>query len=172
MLKIVITGPESSGKTTLTQQLSKILDIEWHPEYARAYLDTLGRSYVQADLAKMVKYISSSIQKMEDEKNTSVLLLDTYLLVFQIWSTYKYGNCEDYILNQVTNHPPDLYLLCTPDIPWAPDPQRENPNDRDELFNIYEATIKGSKVPYVRIQGTSKERLDTAQAAVNQLLSS
>ena len=47
---ITIVGPESSGKTTLARQLAADLGCPWVPEYAREYLDGLGRTYEEDDL--------------------------------------------------------------------------------------------------------------------------
>ncbi len=159
MKKIVVTGPESSGKTTLVKDIEAKVDLHAVPEYARIYIDALDRPYVKEDLEKI------AIGQLELErslriKNHKILLFDTDLLTLKIWSEYKYGCCISYITEQLNKNLPDLYLLTSPDIPWEPDPQRENPVDRKELFEIYKQEIIRLKVPYEVIKGDPTERLD------------
>ncbi len=159
MKKIVVTGPESSGKTTLVKDIEANVDLHAVPEYARIYIDQLDRPYVKEDLEKI------AMGQMESErslriKNNKILLCDTDLLTLKIWSEYKYGCCISYITEQLNKNLPDLYLLTSPDIPWEPDPQRENPLDRDEFFEIYRQQINALKVPYQIMKGDQTKRLD------------
>ena len=136
MLKIIITGPESSGKTTLCKALSKHFNLPFSKEYAREYLEKLNRNYNQDDLLKIAK------GQLKSEQNTQ--LLDTDLITIKIWSEYKYGSCDNWILDQIEKQKTEkrIYLLCKPDIPWEADPLRENPNDREELFEIYKKELE------------------------------
>ena len=124
MLKIIITGPESSGKTALCKALSKHFNLPFSKEYAREYLNNLGRQYCQSDLKEIAK------RQLKSEQNTQ--LLDTDLITIKIWSEYKYGRCDKWILDQIEKQKTEkrFYLLCRPDIPWQRDKQRENPSDR------------------------------------------
>ena len=135
MLKVIIPGPESSGKTTLYNALIKRFNLSGAKEYAREYLNGLNRDYNQADLLKIAKGQFLAEQKAQ--------ILDTDLITIKIWSNYKYGNCDSWILSKINQQKSErrYYLLCTPDIPWRKDPQRENPNDRDILFKIYKKEL-------------------------------
>ena len=124
MLKIITTGPESSGKTTLCKALFQHFNIPFTKEFARFYINKLEREYTQNDLLSIAK------GQLESELNSQ--LLDTDLITIKIWSEYKYGNCDKWILTQIEKQKSEkrFYLLCKPDIPWQTDNQRENPNDR------------------------------------------
>ena len=131
MHKIIVTGPESSGKTTLCKNLSEHFKIPFAKEYARIFLDELDRNYTQSNLLKIAG------GQLKSEQNTQ--LLDTDLITIKIWSEYKYGRCDKWILTQIEKQKTEkrFYLLCKPDIPWQADKQRENPNNREELFEPY-----------------------------------
>ena len=135
MAKIIVTGPESCGKTTLSQALSNHFRIPFSKEYAREYLQELGRDYSQEDLITIAK------KQLEFEQD--IQLLDTDLITIKIWSNYKYGSCDKWILEQIETQKSEkrFYLLCSPDIPWQADKQRENPNNREELFEIYKQEL-------------------------------
>ena len=134
--KIIITGPESSGKTTLCQQLSNHFNIPFTQEFARLYIDSLDRDYIINDLLSIAK------QQLKSEFKSQ--LLDTDLITIKIWSEYKYGRCDKWILDEIEKQKSEkrFYILCSPDIPWQTDNQRENPNDRKELFEIYKKELE------------------------------
>ena len=150
MLKIIVTGPESSGKTTLCKALSKHFNLPFAKEYARGFLDELGRNYKQDDLLEIAK------GQLLSEHNTQIL--DTDLITIKIWSEYKYGSCNKWILNQIKKQKSEnrFYILCNPDIPWEADPQRENPNDREELFEIYKKEIASLGHNYFIVEGENR----------------
>jgi|TARA_B110000914_G_scaffold223546_1_gene239255 nicotinamide riboside kinase len=150
MHKIIVTGPESSGKTTLCKALSKHFEFSFSKEYARKYLDTLNRDYNQNDLLK--------IAKGQLQAENGMQLLDTDLITIKIWSKYKYGSCDKWILNQIEKQRSEkrFYLLCKPDIPWEADPQRENPNDREELFEIYKKELENLSHNYYIVAGENR----------------
>ena len=150
MLKIIVTGPESSGKTTLCRALSEHFKIPYSEEFARGFLDQLGRNYKKDDLLKIAK------RQLNSEQNTQ--LLDTDLITIKIWTKYKYGSCDKWILAQIEKQKSEnrFYLLCKPDIPWKADPQRENPNDREELFEIYKKEIESLGHDYFIVEGENR----------------
>ncbi|MEM8969377.1 MAG: ATP-binding protein [Bacteroidota bacterium] len=168
MIKVVTTGPESSGKTTLAKALAKYYQVAWVSEYSRDYLNDLGRDYQEKDLLEIAK---GQIQR-EDEASKDkpdLLICDTSLVVIEVWGEYCYGRCHPWILEQIEQRPVDLYLLCVPDIPWEADPLRENPTDRDELFKFYERALVGK--PNLIIQGNPSARLAQATNTIDRLLS-
>lgn len=167
MLKIVVTGPESSGKTTLAQALAAHYQVPWVAEYARTYIEKLTQAYQEADLLA----IAQGQAQREDEvtqKNPRLLIYDTSLLVISVWSHYRYGRCHPWIAEQLAQRPVDHYLLCYPDLTWQPDPQRENPNDRPALFARYEEALR--EKPHTIVSGQGSARLDTATNAIDRLL--
>ena len=150
MTKIIVTGPESSGKTTLCNALSKHFNLPFSKEYAREYLEKLNSNYTQDDLLK--------IAKGQLQTENGLQLLDTDLITLKIWSEYKYGSCDNWILTQIEKQKPEnrFYLLCSPDIPWQADKQRENPNDRDSLFEIYKQELNDLGHKYFIVEGEDR----------------
>lgn len=169
MLRIVLTGSESTGKTTLASQLAAHFDTVWAPEFARQYLNDLGRPYQAFDLLEIAK----GQVALEDEfvkKASRLLFLDTSLEVLKIWSEYRYGNCHPWILEQLQLRLPDLYLLCQPDLPWEFDPLRENPHDRAALYERYRQTLAALGTPVFEVKGIGNERFEQAVQAVELFL--
>ena len=154
---IVITGPESSGKTTLTKALAKALKTGYTEEYSREYLNS-NSNYKQEDLLKIAQ---GQLQKEKANPNP-IAIHDTDLITIKIWSEYKYNQCNPWITEKIEQQKSKnrLYLICKPDIPWQADPLRENPNNRAELFEIYLSEIQNTKHPYFVIEG--EERLQQA----------
>jgi len=163
MHKIIVTGPESSGKTTLCKNLSEHFKIPFAKEYARGFLDQLERNYTQSDLLKIAG------RQLNSEENTQ--LLDTDLITIKIWSEYKYGSCDKWILDQIEKQKTEkrFYLLCKPDIPWEADKQRENPNDRAELFEIYKTELENLDHNYFIVEG--KDRIQKTISKISNLIS-
>ncbi|MEO6036915.1 MAG: ATP-binding protein [Saprospiraceae bacterium] len=169
IFKIVVTGPESSGKTTLAQALASALGSPCVPEFARAYLEHLGRPYDYNDL----KMIALGQKTWEDwftrsynllsppplHSSNPPLILDTDWTVIRIWEYYKYGTT-----GITTPLPPlaPLYLLCSPDFDWQPDPLREHPNERTALFRLYLDLLQTSGANFQVLKGAPETRLQTA----------
>ena len=162
---VVVTGPESCGKTTLAKQLADRLEAPLVNEAARDYLQNKD-SYQKSDLLRIAKLQNA----MEQEKavlSTDKLVCDTDLLVILIWSEFKYGRCDPWIREtfencfnekSLTRH----YVLCAPNIPWQKDRLRENPHNREELFAVYLKKLKDYKLQHSVVSGSSKERLKQA----------
>ena len=168
MLKIIVTGPESSGKTTLCKALSAHFKIPFIEEYAREFLDELGRDYKKDDLLEIAK------GQLENEQTTTnkhqLSLYDTDLITMKIWSIYKYKNCHPFILNHIEKQKSKnrIYLLCSPDIPWEGDPQRENPNDRVELFEIHKKELDNLGHNYFIVE--EKNRIENSISKISSLI--
>lgn len=167
--KIAIVGPESTGKSTLAQGLANHYQTVWVPEYARGYLDKLGKPYEQTDLIT----IAHGQLRLEDERlkdATSFLFCDTTLMVIKIWSEFKYGICAPEILHKMDERKYYLHLLTDIDLPWEADPQREHPTKRSALFNLYETELLDQKLPFAVIQGQQHERLQCAIKAIDSFI--
>ena len=172
MRKVVVTGAECSGKSTLSEDLSKHYGVPWVPEMAREYLEALVQSYDETDLLKIaeLQLRTEEERALNDAEPTSLLICDTDLITIRIWGEEKYGRSDPWIVQQTEHRPYDLWLLCRPDIPWVFDPQRENPHDRARLFAVYEKTLRALGKPYVIIEGARQERLEQAVASLNDHL--
>ncbi len=161
ILRIAITGPESTGKSWLAGNLANHYHTVWVPEYAREYLENLGRPYQQDDIVKI-----AAGQLFHEESKAKAasgyLFCDTELLVTKIWSEVKFGMCDSWILSGIETHRYDLYLLCDIDLPWEYDPLREHPNQRQFLFDRYQKELSSRNFPFFVVNGADGSRLHKA----------
>jgi NadR type nicotinamide-nucleotide adenylyltransferase len=166
---IVITGPESTGKTTLAKELSQKFNISFIEEYAVQYLTKTGGKYSYRDLLKIAKGQIEEENRVINNTNENLIILDTDLITIKIWSKVKFGKVSRWIMQTIRNRHYDHYLLCYPDIPWEYDLFRENPNDRNWLFDLYEKELKKYRKHYTVIKGSKKERLELASRVIESL---
>jgi NadR type nicotinamide-nucleotide adenylyltransferase len=168
--KIVIIGPESTGKSTLCEQLAAHYDSLWVPEYAREYLIRNGKNYTYDDLLVIARGQVALEEKMA--QGQSLLFVDTDLYVMKVWSEFVFGKCDPWILDQIGKRQYDGYLLCRTDLPWAPDVLREYPDlvTREKLFHIYRDILINQSTPWFEIEGTADQRLQSAISATGRLL--
>lgn len=168
--RILILGPESTGKSTLAEGLANHFGEPWVPEFAREYLEQINRTYHNEDLVEIGKGQVALEDKLA-EKAEKFLFCDTDLRVIHIWSEHRFGNTDPWVLDEIQRRRYDLILLTDTDLPWTPDPLREYPEleMRQYFFKKYLKLAKSSEFPYLIISGDRKKRLKTAVAAVNQL---
>lgn len=169
MKRVVIIGPECTGKSELSQFLAEEFKTVWVPEYAREYLDGLDRPYNASDLPRIAKGQIELEDDMASRAN-KVLVCDTDLYVIKVWSNFKYGSCDPWILEQIATRKYDLYLLTYVDIPWQYDPLREHPEERELLYSIYLKEMKDQHVPFIEIKGNREQRQRLAKENVQRLL--
>jgi NadR type nicotinamide-nucleotide adenylyltransferase len=192
--KIVIIGPESTGKSTLCEKLAHHYQTSWCPEYAREYLMAHGTNYTYDTLLEIAKgqvaledkYIKifeanhspgkiKGDNKIIDDSplttNVSRLFIDTDMYVMNVWCKFVFGKTHSWILNQIINRKYDLYLLCNVDLPWVKDELREYPDlaRREKLYHIYKEIMINQSVPWVDINGNYEERFEKAVSAVEKL---
>ncbi|MBK9291174.1 MAG: ATP-binding protein [Bacteroidetes bacterium] len=169
MLKVAVTGPESTGKSWLASRLAVYYGCLWVPEFARTYLQNLGRKYTPEDI-EYIAMRQDQLIRNAMVKDSPLLFADTELLVCKIWSEFVFGTCPESIRQLTDRQEFDLYLLCDIDLPWQPDPLREHPDKRDALFNLYRAELEARNWPYAVISGAGNQRLQNAIGKVNQVL--
>lgn len=162
---IVVTGPESCGKTTLAMALARELRLPVVPEFARTYLDGLGRNYTGLDLPIIASGQVNSEKEVMKEGAVAVVC-DTDVLTIRIWHEFKYGRPSEQINDLMPEQSDRFYLLCTPDLPWQPDPQRENPEDREELFRWHTELLERLGARYAIVRGSGPARSGSALAAL------
>lgn len=191
--KVVIIGPESTGKSTLCEMLAQHFNTQWCPEFAREYLLTNGTEYTFDDLLTIAKgqlALEKEFVQMagadtpvnrEDDLSTfqpinfstdQLLFIDTDQYVMKVWCEYVFNECHSWILRRIAERPYDLYLLCKPDLPWTQDALREYPDEkpRQELYHMYRDILIQQPIPWVEVKGSYEERFEQARQAVAQML--
>lgn len=172
MKRIVVIGPESTGKSTLCRQLAARYQTVWCPEFAREYLMRHGMHYTYDDLS----VIARGQLRLEEETAAAacnrLFFVDTDQYVMKVWHEVAFGACPAWILKTIARTRYDLYLLCNTDLPWVKDDLREYPDPamRQRLFRMYKDIVINSGTPWAEIGGTAEQRLQTAVAAVDALL--
>lgn len=170
--RIVIIGPESTGKSTLCRQLAAHYNTVWCPEYARSYLTEKGMDYTLDDLTAIAKGQLAVEVGNEVEAKNGLYFIDTDMYVMKVWHEVAFGVCPTWILRTIAKTHYDLYLLCNTDLPWTADDLREYPDltMRNKLFLTYKDIVINSGVQWATISGADEERLHTAIDAVEGLM--
>jgi len=173
-IKVVLFGPESTGKTTLSIQLARHYNSVWVREYAREYLQDIWNNERRTCEPKDLLPIAKGQMKLENElakKTNSVLICDTDLLETKVYSeAYYLGTCDPVLEKFALQNTYDLYFLTYIDVPWEADDLRDKPNERERMFKAFEDTLKKYKRPFVILKGTKKERLEAAVNHIDKLL--
>ncbi len=177
MKKIVIIGPESTGKSTLCEQLATHYKTIWVKEYAREYLLKNGTDYTFENLLTIAKgqllQEDTGLTKLSTiNHQPSTVFFDTDMYVMKVWCEFVFGKCHHWILNRIVERKYDLYLLCNIDLPWVKDELREYPDleNRQKLYHHYKDIMVNQNVPWVDISGGYEERLGKAIDAINNSL--
>ena len=175
-IKIVLFGPESTGKTTLSRQLARYYNSVWVPEYAREYLQDKWNEERKTCQPEDLLPIAEGQMKLENklaQKTNTVLICDTDLLETKVYSeAYYVGSCDPILEKCALENTYDLYLLTYIDTPWEADDLRDKPNNRLEMFEAFEQELLNQKRPYVLLKGSKKERLNEAVKHIDKLLKS
>lgn len=168
--RIAIIGPESTGKSELAQQLARKYETEWVPEFARFYLDRLGRPYEKHDLLEIAKgQIAWENQKAESAND--FLFCDTNLIVLKVWSDHSFGSTDSFIEQKLSEMNYDFYLLANIDLPWRDDPQREHPHKRDYFLDVYTKYLEDHQLPFALISGIEEARTQCALQSLKDFFS-
>ena len=174
--KIVVIGPESTGKSFLCEQLSQHYQTFWCPEFARNYLLSNGTHYQYEDLLTIAKgqieLEEEIFRQFNRYDHTIPYFIDTDMYVMKVWSEYVFGTCHQYILNQIAERNYDGYLLCKPDIPWEEDPLRVYPDEATRvcLYHHYRDALVHQSLPWMEISGDYTQRFETAVRFTDGLL--
>lgn len=163
-------GPESSGKTTLCNQLADHFGGIFIPEFARNYLEERKGKYEQNDLIEIAQgQFNLELKCRSLAMDLAPVFCDTDLLVTKVWHEFKYGESNDEINRLLAEQDERKYMLTYPDLEWESDPLRENPNDRLDLFHVYESELQKMGADYRVIKNQGDQRLVNAIEAVNQM---
>jgi len=172
--KIVVIGPESTGKSTLCEKLAHHYQTLWVSEYAREYLEKHGADYVYDDLLTIAngqieledKFVNEFALRLHPSAFSlqPFAFIDTDMYVMKVWAEYVFNKCHNWILNRIAEREYDLYLLCDVDLPWVEDKLREYPDGkiRKKLFYFYKDLMINQSTPWLIISGNYEERLEKA----------
>jgi NadR type nicotinamide-nucleotide adenylyltransferase len=166
MYKIAILGPESTGKSELAKALATYYKGEWVPEYAREYVEKLGRKYNYDDVCHIAATQLKEIDLFENKTQSDFVFFDTELIITKIWFEYCFGEVPQFLTNAMEKPAFDFYLLCDYDLEWIPDPVREHGDDRAYFFNLYKEEIEKTQRPFAIVSGTGEERVLNAINAI------
>jgi len=173
-IKVVLFGPESTGKTTLSRHLARYYNSVWVPEYAREYLQDVWNNERRTCQPKDLLPIAKGQIALENQlakKTDSVLICDTDLLETKVYSeAYYSGTCDPILDKYAVENTYDLYFLTYIDVPWEADDLRDKPNERERMFNAFENALKKYNRPYVLLKGDKKERLEEAVKHIDNLI--
>ena len=169
-IRIAVTGPESTGKTTLALQLAERFDGQYIPEFAREYVEKLPRPYAYEDVEAIARIQVD--QYLATKTFTGQLFLfDTWLIITKVWFSWVYGKTPPWLHEKILECPIDLFLLCLPDLPWEADPVRENGGEnRLKLLDLYRHELQLYGFKFVEVGGIGELRLQSAIEAMNKII--
>ena len=168
-VKIVLTGAESTGKSTLSEKLAAHFNGKWVPEFARDYVMKIDHHYTYLDIEIIAK------KQIEEERRISdknlMVFLDTWLIITKVWFDFVFGKHPGWLDDAIKNADVDLFIVCDIDIPWVPDPLRENGGqNREKLHELYLHELKEYGFKYVVVRGEGQKRINNAIELVDQFL--
>ena len=174
IVKVVLFGPESTGKTTLSKQLARYYNTVWAPEFARDYLQKKWNNERKTCEAEDLIEIAFGQIKLENKlakKADKVLICDTDLLETKVYSEEYYGGFVDENLDKAAKkNQYDLYLLTYIDTPWEEDDLRDRPGLRLEMFTAFENALKKHNRNYILLKGGKETRLKNATKAIDKII--
>lgn len=167
--KIAIVGPESTGKSTMSQQLAKHYNVPWVPEYARYYCAALTSDCTLQDEINMFHGQVALEESVLAITDTDFIICDTTFVTVKIWSDEMLGETPQIVLDALKTHKYDFYLLLDIDLPWQEDPLRDFPHMRDHFMEIWHNELKALHAQY-KVIGGIENRLQNAIYAINNFL--
>lgn len=165
-MRVVLLGPESTGKSTLATALAQQYKGIAIPEYARTYVEHLRHPYTYADVEAIAH---RQIDEWHRQWLAPWVFYDTNLIITKIWFLEVYHRCPAWVEEALVRCLPDAYLICRPDLPFVEDPVRENPHRREYLLQCYLREVEQQRVPYAFVGGQGEERLQCASEALATL---
>ena len=167
--RIVITGPESTGKTALAQTLAEKWGTLWIPEYARQYVENLDRPYNFDDVVAIAQHQIAEEAAYASQVGGGVLFFDTWLIITKVWLDLVFGKCPEWITDYIRSSKIDLFLVCDTDLPWVADAVRENGGEkRAQLLKIYCDEIRSFGFQFEIITGFGSVRMKNARKALSR----
>ena len=174
LVKVVLFGPESTGKTTLASQLAEHYNTLWVPEYAREYLqekwDREQKTCEPEDLLP-IAVGQMALENQLSKQAERILICDTDLLETKVYSeAYYLGYCDPILEKYALENQYDLYLLTGIDVPWEKDDLRDKPNEREHMFTYFRDSLIEFSRNFITLKGSEEKRFTTAVSHIDQLL--
>lgn len=170
MIRVVVTGSECTGKTTLARALAEHYNTAWVPEFVRQFVQAKGSAPDSSD----VEAIAHGQIAQEDRLRATapdLLIQDTDLISTVVYSRHYYSDCPSWIERAALERAAHLYLLTNTDVPWVADgEQRDRGDRREEMQDLFRRALQDHQLDFVEISGSPQERLLTAVTAIDPLL--
>jgi nicotinamide riboside kinase len=170
VIRVVVTGSECTGKTTMAGALAIHYATVWVPEYVRQFVEEVRRPPGPADIDRIARGQIALEERLSSEAS-EVLVLDTDLLSTLVYSRHYFGSCPSWIEDAVRRRAGNLYLLAGIDVPWFPDgDQRDRGDRREEMHDLFLRALLTREMPFLEIRGPHEVRLQNAIAAIDRRL--
>jgi NadR type nicotinamide-nucleotide adenylyltransferase len=172
LVRVCVTGPECTGKTSLARRLAEWVDTTWVPEASRLYAERCGAALTAADVGPIAReHITLADAAAEQARalGAGLIVLDTDLLSTVVYARHYYGTAPRWVERAERARRADLYLLCDVDIPWLPDGIRDRPERREAMFDLFRRALVRRRATWVEIRGDRAARWDLARRAVEQI---
>lgn len=170
VMKIAIVGPESTGKSSIADELALHFDTIVVPEYAREYCKDLDRNYTLEDEVNIFYGQLDLEDKLIPKAQNSLLICDTMTLTVKIWCDHLFGFTPQEVVDSIALQDYDLYLLMDIDLPWQEDDLRDFPDLREHFMEVWHRELQAVSANYLVISGLGKERTTNAVQAVERFL--
>ncbi len=163
MIAIVMTGPESTGKSVLTRELAEHFNGMMVEEYARQYVESKRGHYSFVDVERIAEeQVKEYLLAKKTAGKNRLVFFDTFLIITKVWFEEVFFCCPVWLHKALRACKIDFALLCFPDLPWVADPVRENPHRREYLFNCYKKELQYYQIPFALVKGQGSDRLASA----------
>lgn len=171
-LRVVLIGPESTGKTVLAEMLAKHFKTVWTPEFSRHYaeLKIANNKTLTYEDVLPIAVGQMVLENAMILRANQLLICDTNLLETKVYSEFYYGKCPEIVQKFATEHHYDLHFLTYIDLPWEADSIRDKPFERKEMFEAFEQALLTNNIPYVLLKGSMEERFNQAQKQIHLLI--
>lgn len=170
LIKIAVVGPESTGKSTVAEQLARKLGTVCVPEYAREYCRQLNREYTLQDEMNMFYGQLALERSLVPLAQNNILVCDTMFLTIKIWCDHLFRHTPDEVLDALRTSDYDLYLLMDIDLPWTDDPLRDFPTLREHFMEVWHKELTAINANYAVVSGIGEKRHENAWEAVRAFL--
>lgn len=139
------------------------------PEYARSYVEQLGRPYTYRDVENIARHQIQQEGELSALAGNGIIVMDTWLILTKVWFDVVYGEVPVWIEEHIRSSRINLFLVCRPDLPWIADQVRENGGEmRDVLFKRYCDEIMHYGFNYEIVEGEGETRWMNAMRLIRK----